>query len=162
MSHEGSEHVLSLTATRFAPRTLAGLVQLLVARRSSISRCVEALCDEAVDALCEGDRNNMFADEDPAAAAALMLAVRAGWRPWEVEQALARMRDGAYGYCVGFGAGTPLERQRAVHATATCVACSGGSPRRTMKRLGVKRTEATMARRRSWARSGTSVPRAGE
>lgn len=141
-------------------------MQLLVARRDSISRCVEALRDEAVDALSARDRSDLFDAEDPvadsAAAAALMLAERAERRLWEVEQALARMQDGTYGYCVGCGAGIPLERLRAVPATADCVACSGGSVRDTMERSGGERAKATRARGQSWARSGTSVPRAGE
>jgi len=157
---------MSVSATRFAPRTLAGLVQLLVARRDPILRCVGALGDEAVDALSAGDRSDLFDAEDPApdsaGAAALMLAERADRRLWEVEQALVRMRDGSYGYCVGCVAGIALERLRAVPATANCVACSGGSVRDTMVRSGGERTKTTTAVGRSWARSGTSDPRAGE
>ena len=157
---------MSVSATRFAPRTLAGLVERLVARRDSISRRVGASGDEAFDALRAGDRNDLFDAEDPApdsaGAAALMLSERADRRLWEVEQALARMRDGTYGYCVGCGAGIPLERLRVVPATANCVACSGGSVRDTMVRSGGERIRATTTRRQSWARSGTPDPRAGE
>ena len=157
---------MSVSATRFAPRTLAGLVELLVARRDSISRGVDASGDEAFDALSAGDRNGLFDAEDPApdsaGAAAFMLSERADRRLWEVEQALARIRDGTYGYCVGCSAGIPLERLRAVPATANCVACSAGTVRDTMVRSGGERTRATTARDQSWARSGTSVPKAGE
>ena len=157
---------MSVSATRFVPRTLAGLDQLLVARRDSISRCVGALGDEAVDALSAGDRSDLFDAEDPApdsaGAAALMLSERADRRLWEVEQALARMRDGTYGYCVGCGAGIPLQRLRAVPATANCVACSAATVRDTTVLSGGKRTRATTARGQSWAKSGTSVPRVGE
>ena len=157
---------MSVSATQFAPRTLAGLVELLVARRDSISRYVGASGDEAVDALSAGDRNGLFDAEDPApdsaGAAAFMLSERADRRLWEVEQALARIRDGTYGYCVGCGAGIPLERLRVVPATANCVACSGGSVRDTMVRSGGERIRATTTRRQSWARSGTPDPRAGE
>ena len=99
---------MSATTTRFAPRTLAGLVDLLLARRVSIARRVEALGGEAVDALSQRDRSELSDEENPSpesdGATALMLVERAGRRLWEVEQALARVADGTYGYCLGCGA----------------------------------------------------------
>ncbi len=58
-----------------------------------------------------------------------MLVDRAERRLWEVEEALARVADGTYGYCIDCGTGIPLQRLRALPATETCVGCS----RRTCK-----------------------------
>ena len=140
---------MSATTTRFAPRTLAGLVDLLLARRVSIARRAEALRGEAVDALSQTDRSDLFDEENPSpdsdGATALMLVERAGRRLWEVEQALARVADGTYGYCLGCGARIPLERLRALPATATCVACIGRSPHRTLGRVDGDHEEANRA-----------------
>ncbi len=122
-----------VTTARFAPRTLASLTDLLLARQASVARCAEALRTEVVDALSQRDLSDLFDQEDPSvdtdATTALMLVDRVEQRLWEVEQALARVADGTYGYCVGCGTGIPLERLRALPATARC----GGCSRRTSK-----------------------------
>jgi DnaK suppressor protein len=146
--------------TRFAPGTFAVLFELLLARRAAISRCAESLRHEAVDALRDRDLSDLFDVEDPTAdsdaAAALMLVQRAEGRLWEVEQALARVRDGTYGYCTGCGVGIPLERLRALPATAFCVACSDRASRPTIGRV---------VGDNSWTQSspvgGVSVPGGG-
>jgi RNA polymerase-binding transcription factor DksA len=121
--------------TRFAPKTLDGLVALLLARRASISRRAEALRREVVEAFGELDRSDLFDHDDPIvdfdAAAALMQMQHLERRLWEVDQALSRVADGSFGYCSACGTGIPMERLRALPAAANCVACSDRSSHRT-------------------------------
>ncbi len=121
------------TEARFAPRTLTILTDLLLARRASAARCLEALHREVTDAMSQRDLSDLFDQEEPSvdsdATTALMLVDRAERRLWEVEEALARVADGTYGYCIDCGTGIPLERLRALPATEMCVGCS----RRTCK-----------------------------
>ncbi len=123
--------------TRLAPKTVAGLVDLLLTRQASISRRAVALRREVVDALNERDRSDLFDHDDPSvdfdAAAALMLVQRAEQRLWEVDQALARVADGTFGCCTVCGSRIPIERLRVLPATATCVACSDRSSQRTWR-----------------------------
>ena len=134
-----SERIVS-NANRFASKTLAGLVELLLERRESIARCVDALRDEAVDALTNRDRSDVFDHEDPSADSdadgVLMLMQRAERRLWDVEQALARVENGTFGCCAGCGGEIPIERLRALPATAHCVACSHQSARHTRRTQG--------------------------
>ena len=119
---------MAATTARFAPRTLAVLVDLLLARRASVARCAEALRIEAADALSRQDLSDLHEHEDPSvdtdASTALMLGEWVERRLWEVEEALTRVADGKYGYCVSCGGGIPLERLRALPATTNCVECS--------------------------------------
>ncbi len=121
-------------ATRSTSKTLDALVALLLTRRVAVARCAEALRSEAADALRGRDISDLLDDEDPSAesdvATVLMLVQRAEGRLWEVDEALSRVADGTYGYCVGCGAGIPLQRLRALPATASCVECSRRSDRR--------------------------------
>jgi len=127
---------MAATTARFAPRTLAVLVDLLLARRASVARCAEALRIEAADALSRQDLSDLHEHEDPSvdtdASTALMLGEWVERRLWEVEEALTRVADGKYGYCVSCGGGIPLERLRALPATVNCVECS----RRSLYRIG--------------------------
>ena len=57
---------MAATNARFAPWTLAVLVELLLARRASVARCAEALRIEASDALrrqgrCRGSPTSLCA-----------------------------------------------------------------------------------------------------
>jgi RNA polymerase-binding transcription factor DksA len=117
-----------VTTARFAPRTLASLTDLLRARQASEARCAEALRTEVAGALSQRDLSDLFDQEDPSVdtdtTTALMLVGRVERLLWEVEQALARVADGTYGYCIDCGIGIPLERLRALPATARCVGCS--------------------------------------
>ncbi len=150
--------------TRFAPKTVAGLVDLLLARQASISRRAEALRREVVDALNERDRSDLFDHDDPSvdfdAAAALMLVQRAEQRLWEVDQALARVADGTFGCCTVCGSRIPIERLRVLPATATCVACSDRSSQRTW-RVDRDRTSAGGEQSRSSALPGMLAAGAG-
>lgn len=116
------------TIPRFAPTTTAALVDLLLDRRASIERSLDALRREAADAFSRRDLSDMFDQEDPTTdsdgAALLLLVERAEQRLREVEQAQARVDAGTYGYCTVCGGGIPLERLRALPATARCVTCS--------------------------------------
>ena len=117
----------TLTA-RFAPRTLASLADILLARRASVARCLGALRIEVADALSQRDLSDLFDHEDPSvdsdATTALMLAEWVERRLWEVDEALARVANGTYGYCLDCGGGIPLERLRALPSTSRCVGCS--------------------------------------
>jgi len=119
------------TIPRFAPTTTKALVELLLDRRASIQRSVAALRREAADAFSRRDLSDMFDQEDPTTdsdgAAVLLLVERAEQRLSEVQQALARVDAGTYGYCTVCETGIPLERLRALPATASCVACSDRS-----------------------------------
>jgi RNA polymerase-binding transcription factor DksA len=88
------------------------------------------------------DRDDPSADAD--GASALLLIQQAEERYWEVEQALARLDNGTYGYCVNCGARIGLERLQALPATPTCIACSRRSSRRIPARIG---TDPGVARR---------------
>ena len=122
---------MATTIPRFAPTTTTALRHLLMARRDSIGRSAEALRREADDIHRHRDLSDMLDHDDPSAdddgASALILIERAEQRLWEVEQALARLEDGSYGYCTSCGEGIPLQRLRALPATTSCVACSDWS-----------------------------------
>ena len=151
-------------ATRFAPKTVAGLVDLLLARQASISRRADALRREVIDALNERDRSDLFDHDDPSvdfdAAAALMLVQRAEQRLWEVDQALARVAGGTFGCCTVCGSRIPIERLQVLPATATCVACSDRSSQRTW-RVDRDRTPAGGEHSRSSALPGMLAAGAG-
>ena len=119
------------TTPRFKPTTTKALVGLLLDRRASIQRSVDALSREAADAFSQRDLSDMLDQEDPTTdsdgAAVLLLTLRAERRLSEVQQALARLDAGTYGYCSVCGTDIPLERLRALPATASCVTCSDRS-----------------------------------
>ncbi len=119
---------MSLSTPRFAPRTLNFLVELLLARRASISRCVENSRSEAIEALSHQDLSDLLDHETPSsdtdAAAVLGLVDWAERRLWEIEQALASIGEASYGYCAICGAEIPLKRLRAMPTTQSCVDCA--------------------------------------
>lgn len=140
------------TIPRFAPTTTTALVRLLLDLRASIERSVDALRREAADAFSRRDLSDMFDQEDPTTdsdgAAVLLLVERAERRLREVEQAMARVDGGTYGYCTVCGRGIPLERLRALPAAASCVACSGRSSHQPRTRVDPDRTVTGGAGRR--------------
>ncbi len=93
----------------------------------------EGLRSEVADAFSQRDLSDVFDQGGPSVdsdtTTALTLVARAERRLWEVDEALARVADGTYGYCIDCGTGIPLERLRALPATERCVGCS----RRTCK-----------------------------
>ena len=127
------------TVPRFAPTTTTALVGLLLNRRTSIARSLDALRREAADAFSHRDLSDMFDHEDPTTdsdgAAILLLVERAEQRLREVEQALARVVAGTYGYCTACGRGIPLERLRALPTATACVGCSDRSSHRPRTRV---------------------------
>lgn len=143
---------MATTLPRFSPTTTTGLRHLLLVRRASIAPSAESLRREAVDTLSQRDLSDMLDHDDPSAdsdgAATLMLIERAEQRHWEVEQALARLDNGTYGYCASCGAGIPLERLRALPATTACVACSDRSSYRTRGQIDTDREVARHRRLR--------------
>ena len=146
--------------SRFAPATIKSLVHLLQTRRASTARSAESLRAEATHALSRRDLSDMFDQDDPTAdadaASTLLLADQAERRLHEVEQALARIDDGTYGYCSDCGAGIALERLRALPATESCFTCSGRTAQRNPDRVGVHRDTAPSSRNHaSSVRSGS-------
>ena len=141
------------TIPRFAPTTATALVGLLWERRTSIRRSLDALRREAADAFSRRDLSDMFDHENPTTdsdgAAILLLIDRAEQRLREVEQALARVGAGTYGYCTGCGRGIPLERLRVLPAASSCVACSSGSSHPPGTRVRPDHRETDGADRRS-------------
>ena len=125
------------TTARFAPRTLANLADLLLARRATVARGAEASRIQAADALNQRDLSDIFDQEKPSVdwdvPAALMLVDRAERPLWEADRTLTRVADGTHGYCIGRGIGIPLQRLRALPATARCVGCGRRSSHRTRK-----------------------------
>lgn len=146
---------------RFAPRTLAILVDFLLARRESVARSAEALRSEVADAMSQRDLSDLFDQEDPSAdsdaTTALMLVEWVSRRLLEVEEVLARVADGTYGYCVDCGTGIPLERLKALSATARCVECSRRPSYRTQKLVDRDHARSNKIQGRSLVGSGTSV-----
>ncbi len=112
----------------FAPRTLGALTDALEVRRAAVARCLEDLRAEIAEALDCRDVSDLLDDEEPVvdtdAERCLMLAERADEVLHGIEDALARVATGRYGYCVDCGDRIPLERLRGLPATATCIACS--------------------------------------
>jgi RNA polymerase-binding transcription factor DksA len=147
--------------TRFASKTMSTLVDLLLTRRVAAARCAGALRNEAVDALSGRDLSDLLDDEDPSvdsdAATALMLVQRAEGHLWEVDEALGRIANDTYGYCIGCGAGIPLQRLRALPATATCVECGRRSSHRARNLVGREYLRSVRVRGRSLAGFGVSV-----
>jgi len=126
----------------FAPKTLGTLSELLEARRTAVAHCLEDLRVEIADAMDQRDVSDLLDDDEPAADTdaerCLMLADRADGALREIEDALARVAAGRYGYCADCGGRIPLQRLRALPATRTCVECSrrrghpdGESPQHT-------------------------------
>jgi RNA polymerase-binding transcription factor DksA len=150
---------------RFAPRTLAALTELLLARRASVAGCAEALRIEVEDALRQRDVSDLFDHDDPSAdsdaTTALMLAEWVERRLWEVDEALARVADGTYGYCIDCGGGIPLERLRALPATKRCVGCSQRSSPPTSTLLDRDQQRTNKVGGRSLAGFGPPVRRVG-
>jgi RNA polymerase-binding transcription factor DksA len=148
-------------ATRFASKTMGALVDLLLTRRVAVARCAEALRNEAADALGGRDLSDLLDDEDPSvdsdAATVLMLVQRAEGHLWEVDEALGRIANGTYGYCIGCGAGIPLQRLRALPATATCVECGRRSSHRARNLVDREHLRSVRVRGRSLAGFGVSV-----
>jgi RNA polymerase-binding transcription factor DksA len=148
-----------MTTPPFAPRTLTDLTDLLLDRQASIVQCLEALRSELADALSRRDLSDLFDQADPSvdacATTALMLVERAERRLWEVEEALARVADGSYGYCVDCDTRIPLERLRALPAAAKCVGCSRRSSNTT-------HTLVDRDRRRPEGNRGPSLAGVGE
>lgn len=161
---EGCEHGMSLSTPRFAPRTPDALVDLLLVRRASISRCAENSRSEAIEELSHRDLSDLFDHETPStdadAAAVLVLVHWAERRLWEIEQALARVNDGSYGYCAICGATVPLERLRAMPTTQSCVGCSSRSPH-GMRHIDVGHSPFSAMPGRALAASGPVPPRLG-
>lgn len=150
---------------RFAPRTLAILAELLLTRRATVARGAETLRIEAAGALNQQDLSDLFDHEEPSVDSdvptALMLLNRAERRLWEVDRALARVADGTHGYCIVCSTGIPLERLRALPATARCVRCSRRFSHGTRKLVDWDHPSSNKIRSRSPAGSGMSV-RGGE
>lgn len=149
------------TATRFASKTVGALVDLLLTRRVAVARCAGALRNEVADALSGRDFSDLFDDEDPSgdsdAVTALMLVQRAEGRLFEVDEALGRVANGTYGYCIGCGARIPLQRLRALPASATCVECGRRSSDRARNLAGREHLRSVRIRGRSLAGFGVSV-----
>ncbi len=145
-------------ATRFASKTMGTLVDLLLTRRVVAARCAEALRGEAADALSGRDISGLLEDEDPSvdsdAAAVLMLVQRAEGCLSEVDEALGRVANGPYGYC---GADIPLQRMRALPATASCIECSRRSSHRTHNLVDRDHLRSERSQGRSLAGHGVSV-----
>jgi RNA polymerase-binding transcription factor DksA len=119
------------TILGFAPTTAKALVELLPDRLASLERSIAELCREVAEAFSRRDLSDMFDQEGPTTdsdgATVLLLMERAEQRFSEVQQALARVDAGTYGYCTVCESGIPLGRLRALPATASCVACSDRS-----------------------------------
>ena len=125
--------------TRFAPKTLNALVQLLSTRRVALARCAETLRNEAADAMRGRDISDVLDDETPVAdgdvGTQLILIERAEERLGEVDAALDRVANGTYGYCVHCSVDIPLQRLRALPAAKTCVECSDQYSRTSQDRI---------------------------
>ncbi len=151
-------------AAGFISKTLDALVARLLAHQTAVARCVEALRSEATEALRSRDVSDLFDDEDPSAdsdvVTQLLPIERAEGRLWEVDEALRRVADGTYGYCVGCGAGIPLQRLRALPATASCIECSR-TPSLLVARNLVDCDHLRSRRIRSRSPDGFGVPAAG-
>lgn len=149
---------------RFTSKTLDALVARLLAHRTVVARCVEVLRSEAAEAVRGRDISDLLDDEDPSAdtdvVTQLMLVERAEARLWEVDEALGRVADGTYGYCVGCGAGIPLQRLRALPATANCIECSRTPSHRVARNL-VDRDHLRSQRIRGRSPDGFGAPAAG-
>ena len=149
--------------TRFAPKTLDALVELLSTRRLALTRCAEMLRSEASDALRDRDISDALDDDAPTEDAdvvtQLILIERAEERLREVDAALDRVADGTYGYCVRCGADIPLSRLRALPAAPCCVECSG-RPHRLSRSLA-DRNHVGTSRVQAQSRSGTWLLAAG-
>jgi RNA polymerase-binding transcription factor DksA len=149
------------TTTRFASKTMGALVDLLLTRRVAVARCAGALRSETADALSGRDLSDLLDDEDPSgdsdAATALMLVQRAEGRLWEVEEALGRVADGTYGYCIACGDGIPLRRLRALPATASCVECGRRSSHGARNLIDREHLRSVKIRGRSLAGFGVFV-----
>ncbi len=129
-----------VTSSRFATKTLDGLVDLLLTRRAVVAHSADALRREAADALSQRDVSDVLDHENPSAdsdaVTVLMLIERAEGCLWEVEAALARIDNGTYGFCASCGDRIPLVRLRALPATASCIGCSRRSSRGAVAPIG--------------------------
>jgi RNA polymerase-binding protein DksA len=113
---------------RFAPSTMDSLIEALHARRAALSHCVDGMLKEADDAVHNRDVSDLLDHEDPASdvdtEAMYVLTEHAEECLREVDDALARVENGTYGFCASCGADIPLQRLRALPTTELCVDCS--------------------------------------
>jgi len=156
---------MATTPLRFSPTTTTALVGLLQHRRTAIERSLDALRREAADAFSRRDLSDMFDQEDPTTdsdgAAVLVLVELAEQRLREVQQALARVDAGTYGYCAVCGRGIPLERLRALPTAESCVACSGRSFSNPHPHVGPDSSATNRADQRSSQMRGRSYRAVG-
>jgi len=114
--------------TRFESATMSDLVNTLLSRRDDAGRHARKLRDEATDVMSRRDVSDMLDQSNPSgdtdAATLLTLAQQADERLWEFQNALTRVAEGRYGFCVECGTDIPLERLRALPAAAACIECS--------------------------------------
>ncbi len=112
----------------YAPRTVGTLCEVLEARRAVVARCLDDLRAEIAEAFDQRDISDLFDDDEPVvdtdAERCLMLAERADLTLHGIEDALARVAAGSYGYCVDCGERIPLDRLRGLPATPACIGCS--------------------------------------
>jgi RNA polymerase-binding protein DksA len=107
---------------------MSSLVHLLRARRAELAHSIDGLHEETDDAVHNKDISDLLDVEDPSsdfdAEAAFVLTERAEEYVLEIDEALARVENGTYGFCTSCGADIPLERLRVLPTTPLCVDCS--------------------------------------
>ena len=106
---------------------------LLLSRRDSVARVLDALRQEPSEAFSGRDLSDLF-DEEPCpdidVGQSMMLAQQAAQCLSQIEEAIGRLANGTYGYCVDCGQGIPIDRLQALPATERCIECSRLSSQR--------------------------------
>lgn len=123
---------MNASSNRFEKKTLEAQAVAVLARRDTAAGRVTIRRDGVADAMSQRDRSNPLDDEAPKPdsdpATDLVLLEWAERLLREIDQALARLADGTYGYCDDCGADIPLQRLRSLPTVPMCFACSEVSP----------------------------------
>ena len=132
----GSQPAMAVTTPHLSTDALATIGGLLLSRRDSVTRVLDALRQEVSEALSGRDLSDFF-DEEPCldidVEHPLMLADQAARCLSQLEGAMGRLADGTYGFCVDCGLVIPVDRLYALSATERCVECSRLLSRRNDK-----------------------------
>ena len=116
------------TTTPLAASTLGALVHVLEERKSSLLHCLEGLREESDAIVHTRDVSDLFDHQDPSGdidfelSETLMQQVEAYLAA--VADALLRVEDGSYGFCIACGGRIPLDRLSVLPTAERCVGCS--------------------------------------
>jgi len=120
------------TSAPLAPATITKLKRRLQERRESIARTAESFHNEALGAMKTRDVSDVMDTDQPDSAGgedSMLMATMADKIVVDIDDALARIEAGAYGYCEACRKRIPFVRLLAIPEARLCVDCKQGERR---------------------------------